>query len=410
MSGARRTKQAGHLNLIETTVLAVQNPCIEHLFEYARYMNSTTDPGQEILDRITAREVERARLEAEAAADMLQFQQLRKQQSQAARNAMIRDLEQSYAVDELASAMHTPVRTIQCRLAEFSRVREALPDTWAMFCTGRLDGYRISMVASALLAVPEDNYTLIHLDYEVVNYAPTRTASQLKAKLSRFVTAWGVTEKQIKNEHEQRRAVIEHGEHGMSWLHAYLPTAQAIALDHELTRRAKSLPADDARSFDQKRADELIAWLFDHTAGRPVNRRAIIGITIPATSLYGLTDEPGESFDGSFALPADTVRDLAAQPGTLFHRIITDPAGRMLDITELGYVPSPELRTAVEIRDGTCTVAHCSKPAMDCDIDHNIPHPRGPTTGWNLRGLCRRHHRQKTHLNHDPTDLHMHAV
>jgi len=49
-------------------------------------MNSSIDPGQGILDRIAAREVERARLEAETAADMLQFQQLRKQQSQAARH------------------------------------------------------------------------------------------------------------------------------------------------------------------------------------------------------------------------------------------------------------------------------------------------------------------------------------
>lgn len=378
-------------------------------------MTSTTHPGQAILDRITALEVERARIEAQVATEMVEFHQLRKRESQQAPNATIGDLEQSFAVDELASAMHAPVRTIQCRLAEYARVSEALPDTWEMFCQGRIDSYRIGLVASALLSLPGDNYTLIHLDYDVVHYASDHTASQLRAKLRRFVATWGETEQQVINERDKRHVSVEHGEAGMSWLHAYLPTDTVIALDHELTRRAKSVPVkggpvDDTRSFDQKRADEFTAWLLDQASGGSISRRAVMGITIPVTSLAGYTDEPGESFDGSYTLPADMVRDLANRSGTLFHRVITDPDGRILDITELGYVPSPGLRTAVEIRDGTCKVAHCAKPAMDGDIDHEVPHPQGPTAGWNLRALCRRHHRQKTLLDVDPVDLVMHAA
>lgn len=373
-------------------------------------MNPAPDPAQEILDRIAAREVQRARLEAQTAADMLQFRELRHRQSQQARNATIRDLEQSYAIDELASAMRTPVRTIQCRLAELGRVREALPDTWEMFASGRIDGYRISTIASALLALPSDNHTLIHLDWEVTRFAPSRTASQLRAKLRGFVATWGVTDQRVTNEREQRRVAVEHGEAGMSWLHAFLPTDTVIALDHELTRRAKNQPTDQTRSFDAQRADELVAWLFDQQSDGPVSRRAVIGITIPATSLAGYTNEPGESFDGSYSLPADMVRDLANRAGTLFHRIITTPPGQILDVTELGRFPSDRLRTAIEIRDGTCTVAHCTRPVTECDIDHHVPHPQGPTAGWNLRGLCRRHHRQKTYLDTDPSDLAMHVA
>jgi hypothetical protein len=91
------------------------------------------------------------------------------------------------------------------------------------------------------------------------------------------------------------------------------------------------------------------------------------------------------------------VRELASEPGTLFHRLLTDPAGRNLDVTELGRFPSDRLRLAIQARDGTCAFATCSRPADLCDLDHRIAHPGGPTRGDNLQPLCRRHHRLKSH-------------
>ena len=123
----------------------------------------------------------------------------------------------------------------------------------------------------------------------------------------------------------------------------------------------------------------------------------------PVTALAGVSDEPGISFDGSFALPADLVRDLAAEPGTLFYRIMRDPLGRILDVTELGRFPSERLKIGLEIRDGTCRFPTCGRPPMESDKDHEIPHPRGPPTGSNLRSLCRRHHNIKTHQIAEPS-------
>jgi hypothetical protein len=68
----------------------------------------------------------------------------------------------------------------------------------------------------------------------------------------------------------------------------------------------------------------------------------------------------------------------------------------LLDVTELGRFPSAKLRIAVQIKDGTCRFPTCSRPAQACDLDHQLPHPRGPTTGANLGALCRRHHQMKT--------------
>ncbi|MEO6604538.1 MAG: DUF222 domain-containing protein, partial [Aeromicrobium sp.] len=176
-------------------------------------------------------------------------------------------------------------------------------------------------------------------------------------------------------------------------------------IDSTLTELAKAI--SDDRTLDQRRADLFTELLRGTTDGKPTSRRTVIGITVPLTSLAGIDELPGETFDGSCALPAQMVRDLTAEPGTLWFRIITDPLGRILDTTEPRPFPSDALRTSVQARDGTCRFATCSRPAMECDLDHQIPRPEGPTNGANLRGLCRRHHNIKTHNIAEPTTFTM---
>ncbi len=189
------------------------------------------------------------------------------------------------------------------------------------------------------------------------------------------------------------------------FLTAYLPTPDALLIDAMLTERAKA--SSDERTLDQRRADLFVQQMRGATEGQPTSTRAVIGITVPVTTLAGLDDLPGESFDGTFALPAQIVRELTTQPGTLWFRILTDPLGRILDTTEPRPFPSDALRTAVQARDGTCRFATCSRPAMECDLDHLVPRPHGLTSGDNLRGLCRRHHNIKTHGIAEPTHLKM---
>ncbi len=374
-------------------------------------MEAVLDPAKVILSEIAELEVERARAEARIAERMLAFQDLRRAQAELNTDPRRRDLEASFAADELGVALHQPTRTVQVGLAQSRRVRNLLPQTWAAFLAGRLDAYRISLIASAADKVDHDNHNLIHLDAMMPTYGEAHTAAQLKGKLKRFVAKWGTTEKSVRTEREKRGVWLDHQDDGMSYLHAYIPTPEALRIEAELTARAKARTdaSSDTRTFEQRRADAFIAQMHGIVDGQSLSSRAIIGITIPCTSLAGLSDEPGESFDGSFALPADMVRELAAEPGTLFHRVITDPLGRILDITELGRFPSAKLRIAVEIRDGTCIFPTCTRPVMECDLDHQLPHPDGPTAGFNLRGLCRRHHRMKTASIVEPSKLHIRA-
>ncbi len=126
----------------------------------------------------------------------------------------------------------------------------------------------------------------------------------------------------------------------------------------------------------------------------------VIGVVVSIQSLAGATNTPGQLMDRSAMVPAGTIRDMAQQPGTLFYRLLTDEQGNLLDVTEMGRFPSRKLGMAVKFRDGTCTGPTCTKPAADCDLDHLVPAPSGPTTASNLNDKCRHDHRAKTHAGH----------
>jgi hypothetical protein len=369
-------------------------------------METNLDPGAVILDRIAVLEVERAQIEARIAAEMLEFADVRRRQAEWTDDVKIRRMEAEFAAEELGAVLKQPGQAVQGRLAEARRVRGRMPSTWAAHLRGEIDGWKVRLVASTVgnLTRPD---SLFQLDTKVVAYASTHTATQTRAWLRRFVARVEPDQLQVRARRAlaDRQVWIDHQDDGVSWLHALLPTADAVRIDQSLTHQAKLLPADD-RTLDNKCADLLADQLIGRD-GTGAGGGVAIAITVPVTSLAGVTDEPGESFDGQFALPADLVRDLAREPGTLFHRLLTDPLGHILDVAEVGRFPSAKLRLAVQARDGTCRVPTCSRPAMECDLDHEEPHPRGPTTGANLRALCRRHHRLKTHLTTDFSTLTM---
>lgn len=360
-----------------------------------------TDPGAVILDEIARLEGERGRIEAAIASRMLEFSDLRRRQSELALDSDIGRLEASFAADELSLVLLQAPMTVQCRLAAARRVRGLLPVAWNAFVRGVLDQQRMRLVGEAVDKL-ESNHSIIELDDRVVAYASSHTVSQLRAWLNRFVASAEPDsgEERAKEAAERRAVYVEPGEDGMSWIHAFINTVDATRIDSLLTGMGKNKPVDGV-TLEQRRADlfaDLLLGRVDGLGNRTGTSRggAVIGVTVPITSLAGWDEAPGEAFDHSFTLPASLVRELAAEPGTLFYRLLTDPAGYILDATELGRFPSDKLQIALDIRDGTCAFPTCSVPAMNADADHDEPIPRGPTTGRNLKKLCRRHHRMKT--------------
>jgi hypothetical protein len=57
------------------------------------------------------------------------------------------------------------------------------------------------------------------------------------------------------------------------------------------------------------------------------------------------------------------------------------------------YQPTDPLHRFVRLRDRRCRFPGCRTRARCCDLDHQVPHPHGPTAHDNLACLCEHHHR-----------------
>jgi hypothetical protein len=124
-------------------------------------------------------------------------------------------------------------------------------------------------------------------------------------------------------------------------------------------------------------------------------RRPSIQVVVPAATLLGIDEAPGE-IDGYGPIDADTARALAFDPTATWHRLLTDPMDRVLEYGRTTYRPPQPLKDLVLARDRTCTGPGCRQPARECQIDHEIPYPRGATGASNNDAKCGLDHALKT--------------
>ncbi len=292
-----------------------------------------------------------------------------------------------------------------------------LPTVWAAHVRGEVDRAKAREIASTAWKLHQpENITL--LDETVLAYATSHTLGQLKGWLRRFLVRVEPDRavERRKAAHADRNVTITALDDGMSLLQALIPTTDALLIERDLTLAAKAsrhATPDDGRTLAQARADALVDTLLQKgetgTAGHaPVGTsgrgRFHIGITVSLATLLGVSSEPAVSADGQHVLDPALLAELAAQEGTLFSRLLTDENGGILDVTELGRFPTQPLRRALNLIDGTCDVPGCTRAALACDIDHQIPHDpdpppgqqRGPTEAANLHHRCPPHHGLKT--------------
>ncbi|MGH3473917.1 MAG: DUF222 domain-containing protein, partial [Aeromicrobium sp.] len=298
---------------------------------------------------------------------------------------------------EIGTASGLSEHQVHRRLTAAERVRDSAPQTWLAFRSGRIDASRVLVISDAIGKLTRED-SIVRLDQRVVAYAETHTLTEVRRWLARFVARVEADQhaERAEEERAQRRVHVEHGDDGMAWLSAYLPSYQAAAIDKRLTKEAKALASDDGRNTQQRRADLFASWLTTNESGEPAVG-ADVAVTISAESLAGVNSDPIVAADGSWVIPTEWIGNLLGHGNVLWHRLITDPAGGTLDHTYLGRFTPEVLTKAIAFRDGVCQAPGCTRSAQECDRDHRNPWPHGPTSGSNLWPLCRRHHKLKSH-------------
>lgn len=367
------------------------------MFDAYDALNAESEPAVALL--VEAGKA-RACAEFREASALLEVVRLKHRACAAITDRETRKLAEDAAFDEIGLHLRVPGRSLQHHYVAVHRLATRLPACWEAWRHGLIDQRRAFAIARQSMGLRFDD-SLAQLDRLAADYAPDHTYGALWSWLAKRIEK--IEPAQAAHRHteakKQRRVRVFHEADGMSWINAYVPTTDVFCIDKALERQARtSKAAGDARTLQQLRADQFVDLLRGRSAstepGEAIGYR--INVIVPLLSLVGLSDAPGESLDGKVALPAALIRELAAEPGTVFSRIITDPVGNLLAVDQKTYAFTGRQRDAIDLRDGTCRFPTCQQPADLCDKDHVIPWPRGSTTASNAASLCRRHHRLKT--------------
>lgn len=167
--------------------------------------------------------------------------------------------------------------------------------------------------------------------------------------------------------------------------HGVLPVADAAATDeHDTLASGTALIAEPGPL--------LRAALGRHSA--PI----ALEVIVPIDALVTDTSRSVGHLPGFGALTGAQVRTIAQTPGTVIHRILTDPAdGRCIERSTQAYRPDKAMLDQLKALDRSCRGPGCTVEASRCQPDHEVPHDAGgPTAESNLALKHGYHHNNKT--------------
>lgn len=308
---------------------------------------------------------------------------------------------------EVAAALRIGQGLAGSKLRYARAMRERLPEVGDVFKAGDIDFrmfativYRTDLITDRDVLAAVD----ARLAFNVARW-PSMTRGRLAGQIDKIVgKADADAVRRRKQQQADREIYIDDLVDGTSAIHGSLLTPDAHALEKRLDALAATVCGRDPRSHAQRRADALGALAagadrLGCRCGRPdcVARQrpaagpAVIHVIAERAAVAGTGSVPGSEVGADGLISPEMVAELAesAKLVPLVHPGDAPP--------EPGYVPSKALADFVRCRDLTCRWPGCDTPAVDCDLDHTIPHAEGgPTHASNLKCYCRTHHLVKT--------------
>lgn len=296
-------------------------------------------------------------------------------------------------------------------------LEERMPLVWGLAQRGSLDHYRARLIADALRREVDDDTSLEAVDGRISKFLLKHlrslgadegliccTIRQVQNKLAYEVRRLrsADAESRFARKYADRNTTVQAGEDGIGWLTIESAVDRVALAHHRLTLAAKERRAEgDARTLDQLRSDLALDLLTGVTSsGEPATvpvpgfARPIINVTVPIQTLMGIADHPGE-LSGGTVIPASLARVIAHRPGATWYRMLTDGEGQMRELSTKSYQPTAPIWRDVVAAHTTCFRPGCDRPATECELDHRMRWPLGPTNPQNLWPACKADHKAK---------------
>jgi hypothetical protein len=281
-----------------------------------------------------------------------------------------------------------------------------LPEVARVFIAGDID-IRMFQTVVFRTGLITDDAVLAEVDRKLAARTarwPSMTDGRLASEIDRIVIKHDPDAvRRRRNRAKDREVIVGDDTEGCTEIIARLFSTDAQAFDQRLDVLAKTVCDGDPRTFAQRRADAYgaLAARADRLAcqcgdpncpatDKPAPGPVVIHVVAEEATLQGRSDTPAYVLGTNTLIPGELLIELAKQArlSPLIHPANLPP--------ESGRRPSRVLAEFVRARDLTCRGPGCGKPATQCDLDHTIPHPYGPTHAGNLKCLCRRCHLLKT--------------
>lgn len=285
-----------------------------------------------------------------------------------------------------------------------------LPELWRHACDGFVSMYLVGRTVGALLKVrapvhaDDDERHTAALAMRIIDEAasewvlscsPATFLRRLRTLVDRLDPVGG--DVRHARAVRDRRVVVTHDEDGMSWISAYLPTIEALAIKRRLASTAKHRQknVDECRNRDHLRADLFSAWLRGVGSDTAVTTSVFVTIPVQLLATGGADTVPAAQAEIVGHGPIDdlTAKQVFLDAG-VFRRVLVDPIHSVvLDMDRRSRHATRAQRDWLILQHGTCARDGCGRLAQDAEIDHRIPWAQGGKTDIDdLRPLCPRDH------------------
>jgi hypothetical protein len=276
------------------------------------------------------------------------------------------------------------------QVALAARLVTTFPDTVDALGRGHIDLARAHALVDITTTLPDDQ--AVEVQHWILARTQDKTIEQwrqaLRAKKDRIDPEGA--DRRREQRRQQRRVDFHIAEDGMAHLDCYDTGERLRAVYLLVDKMARTLRAHGATEpLAALRADALHDLVFGNGNGATVE----LQVAIPYTVLLGA--HLGGTLDGYGPIPNIAIKELITEHDNTWRRIITDPVGKVLEISARRH-PGADLTRHIRLRDQTCRYPGCHRPTVSTEIDHTIPHSHGGTTSAdNLGCLCPLHHKIK---------------